>query len=486
MKQTHGTDHSTNGLPGATGGVPGPKLWLAGLALTALLGSALVFWVGHTTWWRLKNLQQELGGLRADNFYLGVRARGEVQRLNDTLLRYRLRSDTNDAAAFLADAEVFKQWLDKESARTTTPVERRFFDRVTAAYDDYLTESTQVLAASRGWLGLTPARDFKKSYEKVQSQSRDLMDVCDSFISKQRCSFAGLLRESNDTLTGFMRLLELLVALMLPLVAVLVVMVYRGMIAPLRHQLAETHALIGRQEKLASLGALAAGVAHEIRNPLTAIKFRLHSLKKHLPGAGAEDEDAGVIGSELTRLERILQDFLQFARPSEPELAAMPVQRLFDEVRGLLGAQLEKAAIELKAEPADAAWVRADAQQIKQVLINLVQNAADSIGRNGVITLRARDGSGFGPEGGPETVSLEVADNGKGIPPEVRKRLFDPFFTTKEGGTGLGLPIAARIVEKHGGQLRYQTKPRCGTTFSVILPRVHGHEYESQDSLDRG
>ena len=208
MKQTHGTDHSTNGLPGATGGVPGPKLWLAGLALTALLGSALVFWVGHTTWWRLKNLQQELGGLRADNFHLGVRARGEVQRLNDTLLRYRLRSDTNDAAAFLADAEVFKQWLDKESARTTTPVERRFFDRVTAAYDDYLTESTQAWAASRGWLGLTPARDFKKSYEKVQSQSRDLMDVCDSFISKQRCSFAGLLRESNDTLTGFMRLLD--------------------------------------------------------------------------------------------------------------------------------------------------------------------------------------------------------------------------------------------------------------------------------------
>jgi signal transduction histidine kinase len=229
---------------------------------------------------------------------------------------------------------------------------------------------------------------------------------------------------------------------------------------------------------------LAAGVAHEIRNPLTAIKFRLHSLKKHLPGAGADDEDAGVIGSEITRLERIVRDFLQFARPSEPELTVMPVQRLFEEVRGLLGVPLKKAAIELKVEPANGAWVRADAQQLKQVLINLVQNSADSIGRNGVIILRVRNGSGSAPRDRGQAVILEVADNGKGIPPEVRKRLFDPFFTTKEGGTGLGLPIAARIVEKHGGELRYQTELRRGTTFSVILPRAQ--EYESPGPADRG
>jgi len=484
MKQTDGTFHSKDGLTGATGSVPAAKLRLAGLVLTALLGSLAAIWVGRTTWRRVESLQREFAGLKADNFYLGVHVRGEVQRLNDTLLRYRLRGDTNDAAAFRADARAFKEWLDQNSANTTTPLEREFFDRLTTAYDGYFAESTQVLEASPGFLRLTPARDFKKSYEKVQNQSRDLLNLCDSFIGQQRSSFARFLKESNDTLTTFKQLLELLLAVMLTLMAVLVVLVYRGMIAPLRAQLAETHALIGRQEKLASLGVLAAGVAHEIRNPLTAIKFRLHSLKKHLPGAGADDEDAGVIGSELTRLERILQDFLQFARPSEPELAPVPVQRLFDEVRGLLGAQLKKAAIELKVDPADGAWVRADAQQLKQVLINLVQNSADSIGRNGVITLRVPNGAGSGPEGGGQTVSLEVADNGKGIPPEVRKRLFDPFFTTKEGGTGLGLPIAARIVEKHGGQLRYQTELRRGTTFSVVLPSAH--EPESSDSPDRG
>jgi signal transduction histidine kinase len=131
--------------------------------------------------------------------------------------------------------------------------------------------------------------------------------------------------------------------------------------------------------------------------------------------------------------------------------------------------QLKKASIELKLETSESVWVRADTQQIKQVLINLIQNSADSIGHNGTITLRARNGA-------DAFAVMEVIDNGKGIPSDVQQRLFDPFFTTKEGGTGLGLPIAARIVEKHGGELRYQTQLNHGTTFSIVLPRVSEHE----------
>jgi signal transduction histidine kinase len=109
---------------------------------------------------------------------------------------------------------------------------------------------------------------------------------------------------------------------------------------------------------------------------------------------------------------------------------------------------------------------------MEQVLINLIQNSADSIGQNGVITLRIREGT-LPHHGGKEPfVILEVNDTGKGIPPEVEKRLFDPFFTTKEGGTGLGLAVAARIVEKHGGILQYQTKLNQGTTFQIALPKL--------------
>jgi signal transduction histidine kinase len=259
--------------------------------------------------------------------------------------------------------------------------------------------------------------------------------------------------------------------------AILVVgMVYRGMIAPLQLKLTESQAAMLRQEKLAALGGLAAGVAHEIRNPLTAIKFRLFSLKKSLPVALADNEDATVIADEINRLERIVKDFLQFARPSEPELVNLPAARLIEQVHALLRTPLDKAAIEVKFETTEDVWVRADPQQLKQVLINLVQNAAESIGREGTITLRVSgDEAHFAGERKPAAI-LAITDTGKGIPKEVQKRLFDPFFTTKDGGTGLGLPTAARIVEKHGGELRYETHPTRGTTFEVVLPRVIDHE----------
>ncbi|HEV7926111.1 MAG TPA: ATP-binding protein [Verrucomicrobiae bacterium] len=476
--QTNGTFDATAGLAGANGKVPAVRLRLVGLCLTALLGSILVLWASRTTWERVESLQREFAGLKADNFYIGVRMRGDIQRLNETLLRYRLRGDTNDAESFRSQAQEFSQWLDQNTNNATAPVEQEFFQRVRRAYDEYVTESVRVLQSSMGWLPWGGAGKFKASYEKVQTQSRVLLQLCDSFVDDQRTSFGDFLKSSQATLTQFQQLLQISLALVLVLAAALVVLVYRGMIAPLRLKLSETQAEVARQEKLASLGVLAAGVAHEIRNPLTAIKFRLFSLKNTLPPALAENEDAAVIASEITRLERIVRDFLKFARPSEPELVAVPVRRMLLEVADLLRPELEKDAIALRLEDSEEAWVSADSQQIKQVLINLIHNSAESIERNGIIVMRLRSESGLG-RGESSTVVVEVADNGKGIPPEVKKRLFDPFFTTKEGGTGLGLPIAARIVEKHGGELRYQTELRRGTTFSIVLPRVLKNETEN-------
>jgi signal transduction histidine kinase len=473
MKTMNGTIHSTGGSPHVSGNgsnrSPKTRLRVAGLALTALFGSILVIWVSRTTWERVDDLQRQFAGLKADSFYLGVRMRNEIERMNDSLLRYRLHGDTNDAEAFRSGTLDFKTQLDRNSASAATPAEQNFFQSMRRAYGDSLVESATVLEASRvRWNKTTQAVDFQDSYEKVQKQSTYLLSLCDTFIDNQRSDFDGLLKGSDHTLANFKQLLQIAAVLLLALVAALLFFIYRGMIAPLRLKLTESQAIIVRQEKLASLGVLAAGVAHEIRNPLTAIKFRLFSLKKSLPEAASED--AGVITAEISRLERIVKDFLEFARPSDPELVDMPAQRIMQEVHDLLQPQLEKSAIHLELEASDPLWVRADNHQIKQVLINLIQNAADSIGRDGVITLRtARQG----PDG---TVVLEVADTGKGIPEEVQKRLFDPFFTTKEGGTGLGLPIAARIVEKHGGKLHYQTRQNRGTTFCVVLPEAGKHE----------
>jgi signal transduction histidine kinase len=465
------TIRGTRGLPRIAGERPSARLRLAGLMLTALLGSILVVWVSRTTWERMDRLQREFAGLKADSFYLGVRMKGEVQRLNDTLLRYRLRGDQADYDLFLASARELTAWLQASKAQAHAPLEHEFSARVESAYNEYLRESTNLLGASLAWFQ-SKAGAFPASYEKVQKQSQRLLDLCDAFIRNQRSAFDGFLRESNTTLAKFQRLLLLSVVLLLGLIAALALLAYRGMIAPLRHQLTESQAVIARQEKLASLGILAAGVAHEIRNPLTAIKFRLYSLRQSLPKAGADDEDATVIAGEISRLERIVEDFLQFARPSEPEMVTVPAQRMLQEVHDLLRPQLEKAGIELKLEPSEPAWLRADPHQIKEVLINLIQNSADSIGQQGAVTLRVRHLR-------DDAVAMEVADTGKGIPPEVQKHLFDPFFSTKEGGTGLGLSIAARIVEKHGGQLRFQTQINRGTTFSVILPRLEEHETQN-------
>jgi signal transduction histidine kinase len=471
MKQMDGTFQATGALPRANASRPAAKLRLAGLVLTVLLGSILVVWVSRTTWERVGRLQHEFAGLNPDSFYLGVHMKGDIQRLNDTLLRYRLHGEPADYDLFLGNVRELTQWFEANRTNAVTPMERQFFEQMGGAYYDYLNMSTNLLDASNSRLQ-TKVGAFPTSYEKVQQQSQHLLVLCDDFIYGQKRAFNDFLKESNNTLTTFRLLLKLSVTLLLALIAALAVLVYRGMIAPLRFKLTESQAIIARQEKLASLGVLAAGVAHEIRNPLTAIKFRLYSLRKSLPDT--DNEDAVVIANEISRLERIVRDFLQFARPSDPELVAVPPQRILQEVHNLLKPQLEKAAIELKLEPSEAAWVRADTQQIKEVLINLIQNSADSIGRKGVITLSVHDEA--------DSTVLEVADTGKGIPAEVQKRLFDPFFTTKEGGTGLGLPIAARIVEKHGGELRYQTQLNRGTTFAIVLP--HADEHERQNSTD--
>jgi len=234
--------------------------------------------------------------------------------------------------------------------------------------------------------------------------------------------------------------------------------------------------LLERQEKLASLGVLAAGVAHEIRNPLTAIKAWLFMHQRKLQPGTQEHTDAELMSNELGRLERIVRDFLLFARPSEPEMQVVPADRPLREVRDLLAPQLDKSGIKLVVEDSPAASIRVDPQQMKQVLINLVQNGADSIGQNGTVTLRARIDRKRLLERDTGVVILEVIDTGKGIPPDAKKRLFDPFFTTKDTGTGLGLSIAARIVEKHDGALQYQTEMNRGTTFGIVLRRVEEHE----------
>ena len=197
---------------------------------------------------------------------------------------------------------------------------------------------------------------------------------------------------------------------------------------------------------------------------------RLYTLQSRLAEGSVEHNDAVVIQSEINRLDQILKDFQRLARPPEPRLASIKVDDLLREVQELMEPLLKEQSIQLKRELTHDVELSADPQQLKQVLLNLVQNAAESIGENGQITLRSRRDTLLLRGERTDVVVIEVEDNGAGIPLDVQERLFDPFFSTKENGTGLGLAIAARIIDRHEGALVFETEQGRGTTFGIVLP----------------
>jgi signal transduction histidine kinase len=244
--------------------------------------------------------------------------------------------------------------------------------------------------------------------------------------------------------------------------------IYRRMVvAPLGLKLVESETM----NKLAHFGRLAAGLAHEIRNPLTAIGARLYTLQKGLAEGSSEFQDASVIRNEMRRLDRIVKDFLTLARPSEPKLVPISAEPLLKKTHDLLAPVFETQSVQLTLGPIAEGQFRGDEEQLRQVLINLSQNAADSMeGKGGPIVLRARKDRAKIKGRETDAIIIEVEDAGPGIPPEIQERLFDPFFSTKEQGTGLGLAIAARIVDKHAGELTFETHLDRGTTFGIVLP----------------
>ena len=469
MKQfSDGTSGFTGGLQRATWKNPPFQVRLAGFALAVAAVACLIVGIDSNIWRAQGRLEEGFAAIRAEKFYFGINLRTSLRALNDTLLDYHLTANPADLEDFRREARELKTSLQARKPGFAAQIERDALRRLQAEYSVFLARVDPLVQTKSS----PPAgpQGFAAAYAQLKEDYRPVLLACNDVMQAEHSGFDVFLKQSDRALLSLQRLFMLSLLLLVVLAVVLALLVYRGMIAPLRTQLSESQALVARQEKLASLGALGAGVAHEIRNPLTAIKFRLFSLAKSLPPGFADNEDARTISEEINRLDRIVKDFLQFARPSEPEMVRLPAERILREVQDLMKTELEQAAIDLKLEVSGPAWVFADTYQLKQVLINLIQNSAESIGKNGVITLGLKTGGGAFAGNHRSAAILSVADTGKGIPAEVQKRLFDPFFTTKNGGTGLGLAIAARIVEKHGGLLRYKTEVNRGTTFEIVLP----------------
>jgi signal transduction histidine kinase len=240
-------------------------------------------------------------------------------------------------------------------------------------------------------------------------------------------------------------------------------------VAETRSDLQRSRDQLANAEKLAAVGRLAASLAHEIRNPLTAMKMWLFSLRRTLAYDQKLVDKVNVVSHEIVRLENIVRQFLEFARPPELNKSQVRIEDLVRETLGLQSYLLEqhKIRVDLQCDPQLPAIV-ADPAQLKQVIINLVNNAIDAMGSGGELritaTRRLRGERGH--------VFVRFADTGSGMPPEVRQRVFEPFMTTKAGGTGLGLCIAATIVARHGGNLALESSTAHGTEWGLWLPEA--------------
>jgi len=228
--------------------------------------------------------------------------------------------------------------------------------------------------------------------------------------------------------------------------------------------LRKTEAQLVRSDKLAALGQLAAGIAHEIRNPLTSINILIHSLTENYPAVNSNREDFKVIAEEINRINEIVDQFLRFAKPAPPLLAKAEVLPIFEETLQLLRPQIEKHRILVQKEFEPLPPILMDREQMKQAILNLLLNAVQAMPKGGHLALK-----GHVPEDN-RWVRLSIQDSGMGIPGEDIDKLFNPFFSTKEGGVGLGLSITHRIIDQHDGKIEVESAPGKGTLFTVWLP----------------
>jgi PAS domain S-box-containing protein len=238
---------------------------------------------------------------------------------------------------------------------------------------------------------------------------------------------------------------------------------------------------IRRSDRLASLGTLSAGMAHEIKNPLVSIKTFAQLLPERYQDSDFRDTFSNLIGHEIDRIDSLVNQLLRFARPAKPVLKPMHVHEVLEKSLQLVGHRLYQKEIKLtRSWQADVDTIRADADQLEQVFLNFFLNAMDAMNRGGELSVVTEIQAASewvaaiaGSNGGAhEVLRITIRDDGEGIRKEDIPHVFDPFFTTKDYGTGLGLSVVHGIIQEHGGQIEVESELKRGTAFHILLPLV--------------
>jgi two-component system NtrC family sensor kinase len=253
--------------------------------------------------------------------------------------------------------------------------------------------------------------------------------------------------------------------------------------ARLYEDLKRSKTYIRRADRLASLGTLTAGLAHEIRNPLVAIKTFTHLLPDRLDDEEFRSQFLKIASGEVDRISSLVTELLDFARPSDPKLELENINTILDGMILLVSTEAKKKKINIiKNYASDLPPIQMDREQIKQVFLNILINGIQATSENGKITVKTRS---FMKPGGEPYVQIEFADTGCGIPEEHLEDIFNPFFTTKSTGSGLGLSISNQIVQDHSGYIDVESQLDKGSSFSVNLPVRQEHPKRRRGDLEQ-
>ncbi|HVX11309.1 MAG TPA: ATP-binding protein [Pirellulales bacterium] len=483
---------------------------IVGVLLLALVSSGIAL----VTAWQVGELMEGAAEESLPNVRAAEGLELALLEQQGWVLSYTLEPGKRDWLAQLeARKPPFERWLREAENSVRTEEERVILGKLRRAYSNYD-------AARNEGVRLFSAGDVEEARALVMGEAshryEEVYSLCKDYIAANMRSIEEASAQAKRRIHGDTLLVAGSVTLTLVLGSGLFWQFYSGVLRPLRVMLAEAkgfrHLVSGEAipsedepravgaylrllmsdvtdarttlqqsrerllhaEKLASVGKLAASVAHEIRNPLTSIKMWLFWLRNQTRPTPEAMEGFDTVAREIDRLEHVVRNFLEFTRPPPLTLRPCRLSDLIDATLQLIGRRLTERRIVLKrTDNGPVGMVMADPDQFKQVLINLLDNAIEAISGEGIIEIdigRETDRSG-----GAMAV-VRVSDSGPGVPDDVASRIFDPFFSTKDEGTGLGLCIAANIMARHNGRLVLESGPTAGARFAVFLPLMEPAE----------
>ena len=427
------------------------------------------------------------------------------------LTYYFVDGDEKWLAALTTYRRIFSQAMERAVSLNLAPENRKRLEVIAASYSDYI--AAKDLAIVNYGRGIHPD-SISTTHAKQRDAFFHLLALCEEFRQVkwqdiQRAEAAGVERSEKMRMTAVSGLVAFV-----SLSVMFLFILYRQILVPIRGLAIETGGPLGsdmknevrslthslndmrrdfdetssklarsqrtlmQAERMATVGELAAGVAHTIRNPFTSIKMRMFSLGRTLDLTDAQNEDLKVIGDEIARIDKIVQNFLEFARPPKLRLASCRLHEVIHSVLVLLEYRIKKYEVELSyTEQPELPPVWVDPDRIKEALVNLIVNSCEAMERGG--TIAVTEARAVDPQLGPVAL-ISVTDNGPGIPEAILDKITAPFFTTKEDGSGIGLSIVARIAQEHEGRFEVASKPGEGTECVLYLPAAgRGYEHDS-------